>query len=50
MVIVVTTQYGVWIRTKVLGEGPTFSFPGIGGDLGNGKNNPLEYSFQKWQV
>lgn len=35
-------------QTKVLGKG-SFTFPGIGGDLGNGKKNPLEYSFQKWQ-
>ena len=37
-------------QTKVLGDETSFSFPGIGGDLGNGKNNPLEYTFQKWQV
>jgi hypothetical protein len=37
-------------RSKVLGVGPRFTFPGIGGDLGNGRENPLEYTFQKWQV
>ncbi len=36
-------------RTKVLGTG-SFTFARIGGDLGNGKKNPLEYNFQRWQV
>lgn len=40
---------GGQLTTGILGD-DDFSFPGQGGYLGGGLNNPITFSFQEWKV